>query len=120
MKHGYKSVVNLRREAEPNLEKEEELVKARGLPYVHVPIMASADGIDGKHVRAAVEAIHSLPQPVFIHCASGGRASAVVLAHGKVYNNSPATLEEMVAAAASSGFVYNPNWQNDLKAEFFQ
>lgn len=119
VKGGYKSVVNLRKESEPNMEKEAELVKARGLTYLSFPITASADGIDAKQLRAAADAIHPLPQPVFVHCASGGRASAAVLAHDKIYHGKPATLEDMVSAAASSGFVYNANWQKNLKEEFF-
>lgn len=119
VKDGYKSVMNLRRAAEANLEKEDELSKARGLAYAHSPVEASADGIDAKSVRAAAETLHSLPQPAFVHCAGGGRASAVVLAHNHLYANSPATLEEWIATALSNGYVYNPNWQASLKAEFF-
>lgn len=113
-------MLNVRKASEANLEKEEELAKARGLAYAHSPVAAGPDGIDGKNVRSAAEALHDLPQPAFIHCMSGGRASAVVLAHNKIYSGTPATLEDMVSAAASSGFVYNPNWQKSLKEEFFQ
>lgn len=113
-------MLNVRKVSEANLEKEEELVKARGLEYAHSPIVAGPDGIDGKNVRAAAEALHGLAQPAFIHCMSGGRASAVVLAHNKIYSGSPATIEEFVSSAASAGFAYNPNWQKSLKEEFFQ
>ena len=119
VKDGYKSVLNLRRAEEANLEKEEELVKAKGLSYANVPIMASADGIDAKAVRAAAEALHGLPQPAFVHCASAGRATAVVLAHHHLYVATNKTFEDFVNAAASVGFVYNPNWQTNLKAEFY-
>ena len=119
-KDGYKSVLNVRRAEEANLDNEEGLSKARGLTYAHSPVVASADGIDAKSVRAAAETLHTLPQPVFVHCAGGGRASAVVLAHNHIYNGQPKSLDEMVSIAASNGYVYNANWHKDLKAEFFQ
>lgn len=102
------------------MEKEEELAKARGLAYAHSPVVASADGIDAKGVRAAVEVLHNLPQPVFVHCASGGRATAVVLTHNHVYSGSPATYDELQSIAASHGLVFAPTWQNNLKEEFFK
>lgn len=118
-KEGYKSVLNLRRAEEANLEAEESLAQARGLTYVHAPVVASPDGIDAKTVRAAAEKLHDMPQPVFVHCASGGRASAVVLAHNHLYNKSPENFESWQNTAASNGFIYNANWQNSLRAEFF-
>lgn len=119
VKDGYKSVLNLRRPEEANLEGEEELVKARGLTYVHAPVVASPDGIDAKSVRAAAEKLHDMPQPVFVHCASGGRASAVVLAHDHLHKKSPETFQAWQNTAASNGFIYNQNWQNSLRTEFF-
>lgn len=119
VKDGYKSVLNVRRAAEANLEKEEELCKAKGLAYATVPIEASADGIDASAVRKAADALHALPHPAFVHCASGGRASAVVLAHNAIYLHNPATFTQMLEAAASSGFVYNSNWHKSLQPEFF-
>lgn len=119
VKDGYKSVLNVRRASEANLEKEEELCKAKGLAYANVPIEASADGIDASAVRQAADALHALPHPAFVHCAGGGRASAVVLAHNAIHLHNPATLTQMLEAAASAGYIYNPSWHKSLQAEFF-
>jgi protein tyrosine phosphatase (PTP) superfamily phosphohydrolase (DUF442 family) len=116
---GYKSVLNLRKPTEANLEKEEELSKARGLEYAHVAVDASAEGIDAATVRKAAETLHNLPQPAFVHCAGGGRASAVVLAHNALYAKNPATFQAWLDTAASNGYVYNPSWHKSLQSEFF-
>lgn len=112
-------MLNVRRAEEANLEQEAELSEARGLKYATSPVVASADGIDAKSVRAAAEKLHSLPKPVFVHCAGGGRASAVVLAHNHIHDGTPSNLQDWLNTAASNGYIYNANWQKNLKEEFF-
>lgn len=118
-KAGYKSVLNLRRLVEPNLENEEALCQARGLVYASSPVTASPDGIDAKAVLDAVSVLHNLPQPVFIHCASGGRASVVVLTHRHRHEKAFASVEEFVNAAVQQGFMYNDNWRKVIQDDLF-
>lgn len=118
-KNGFKSVLNLRRANEPNMEKEEEVVAEHGMQYKSSPIEASAEAINIAQLRAAAEVLHSMPQPVFVHCASGGRAMAVVMAHSIIYNKKPSSMEEMGAMATSMGCTYNPKWAAAFQQEFF-
>ena len=75
---GYKSIINLRQasEAGANVEAEGEAAKAAGLTYIHLPLnTASPDpAIVGQFLTAVTAPAN---QPVFIHCASANRASAL-------------------------------------------
>jgi uncharacterized protein (TIGR01244 family) len=77
---GFASVVNLRRASEPNanVDAESAAAKAAGLRYVHLPFDSAAPdpAVVDRFVAAARD---SANQPMFIHCASGNRASAMWL-----------------------------------------
>ncbi|MBS1818379.1 MAG: tyrosine-protein phosphatase [Acidobacteria bacterium] len=76
-KLGYRTVINLRQASEPgaDVEAEEAAAKAAGVKYVHLPVNgASPDPAMVDQFLAAVG--DPANQPVFVHCASGQRASA--------------------------------------------
>lgn len=76
--HGFRSVINLRREGEEDqpLSPAEEESRARqaGLEYRHIPV--SSDNLDAAKVDRFREELRQLPTPVFVHCAGGTRAGA--------------------------------------------
>ena len=75
---GYKAIINLRQasEAGADLEAEEAAAKTAGITYVHLPFnAASPDAAVVDKFLAAVSAPAN--QPVFVHCASANRASAL-------------------------------------------
>ena len=75
---GYNAIINLRQgsEAGANLEAEEAAAKTAGITYVHLPFnAASPDPTVVDKFLAAVTAPAN--QPVFVHCASANRASAL-------------------------------------------
>jgi len=75
---GYKSIINLRQasEAGADVEAEGEAAKAAGLTYIHLPLnTASPDPAIVDQFLTAVTVPAN--QPVFIHCASANRASAL-------------------------------------------
>jgi len=75
---GYKSIINLRQasEAGADVEAEADAAKAAGITYVHLPFnTASPDPAVVDKFLAAVTAPAN--QPVFVHCASANRASAL-------------------------------------------
>jgi uncharacterized protein (TIGR01244 family) len=75
---GYKSIINLRQasEAGADLEAEEAAATAAGITYIHLPLnTASPDPAVVDRFLVAVTAPAN--QPVFVHCASANRASAL-------------------------------------------
>lgn len=73
---GYKSIVNLRLDAEPgaNVAAERRAAEAAGLRYIHLPFshsMPAAAPLD-EFLKIVVQARN---QPMMLHCASGARAS---------------------------------------------
>ena len=75
---GYAAIINLRQANEQgaNLEAEEAAAKAAGITYIHLPFnAASPDPTVVDKFLAAVSAPAN--QPVFVHCASANRASAL-------------------------------------------
>jgi len=77
-KLGYASIINLRTagEAGADLEAEEAAAKQAGLKYVHLPLSSTAP--DPAVVDRFLEAVADpASQPVFVHCASANRASAL-------------------------------------------
>ncbi|MEX3314511.1 sulfur transferase domain-containing protein [Sulfitobacter sp. PS-8MA] len=77
---GVKTVVNFRAEGEKGgLTPEEERQQAErlGLNYLHYPV--TAESLDAALVDEFRWALDDLPQPVFLHCASGKRAGAMTL-----------------------------------------
>jgi len=75
---GYAAIINLRQASEQgaNLEEEEAAAKAASITYIHLPFnAASPDPAVVDKFLAAVTAPAN--QPVFVHCASANRASAL-------------------------------------------
>jgi len=76
---GFKTVINIRTEAEPGVAQEADVVKAQGLDYHLIPITAatfSAEQAD------AIAKILDDPTagPVLFHCGSSNRVGAVIAA----------------------------------------
>jgi uncharacterized protein (TIGR01244 family) len=77
-KMGYQAVVNVRRASEEgaNVEAEGAAVRAAGMKYVHLPFdpQSPDPGLIDNFIAAVTAPEH---QPVYIHCAAGGRAAAL-------------------------------------------
>jgi protein tyrosine phosphatase (PTP) superfamily phosphohydrolase (DUF442 family) len=79
-KEGFKSIVNLRRasEAGADVEGERAAATAAGLNYYHFPfaVPKGEDPSVNRTVQEFLEVVKNREnQPVFIHCAGGGRAA---------------------------------------------
>ena len=77
-KHGYVSVLNLRmaNEAGADIDAATAAAKALGLTYIHLPMNSAAP--DPAVVDTFLKTVTDRKnQPVFIHCASANRASAL-------------------------------------------
>lgn len=77
-KLGYAAIINLREPSEPgaDVEAEEAAAKAAGITYIGLPFnTARPDPAVVERFIAAVSAPAN--QPVFVHCASANRASAL-------------------------------------------
>ena len=73
---GFRAVVNLRLDGEPEWPKKAEAVEAAGLRYVHLPMAPSAPEFETAEQFLEVVADPS-NQPVYIHCASANRVGGV-------------------------------------------
>jgi uncharacterized protein (TIGR01244 family) len=82
---GFKTVINLRTEAE-GVKDEEKLMKEMGLRYVWVPLTPASLSVKDVDAVAAVLA-DSAAEPVLLHCAAANRAgglwAAVLARRGK-------------------------------------
>jgi uncharacterized protein (TIGR01244 family) len=80
-RRGYRAVVNLRLETETGaaIEEGRRAAEAAGLTYVHLPFDGQKPdpSVADAFIRAVSDPKH---QPVFIHCASANRVSALLLA----------------------------------------
>ncbi|MBY6055437.1 beta-lactamase hydrolase domain-containing protein [Leisingera daeponensis] len=77
---GAKSLVNFRDDGEKGgmaPEEERQQAERLGLNYLHHPV--TADSLDAALVDDFRRSLDDLPQPVFLHCASGRRAGAMTL-----------------------------------------
>jgi uncharacterized protein (TIGR01244 family) len=78
---GYKAVVNLRVATESGaaIEESRAATEAAGLTFIHLPFNAATPdmAVADAFIKAVTDKSH---QPVYIHCASGQRASALWLA----------------------------------------
>jgi uncharacterized protein (TIGR01244 family) len=73
---GFKTVINLRTDAEEGVAGEEAVVKGLGLRYVRVPITAASFSVeDAKAVRAVLD--DPSAAPVLLHCHSSNRVGGV-------------------------------------------
>ena len=72
---GFKTVINLRTEAE-GAKSEEETVRAAGLAYVWVPVSPATFSLDD--VKAVAKVLEDpAAAPVLLHCSSANRVGAV-------------------------------------------
>jgi uncharacterized protein (TIGR01244 family) len=101
---GFKTVINLRTEAEPGVKEEAAAVQQQGLKYVWVPITAATlnqERVD--EVRRALDDPEA--GPILLHCASANRVGAVWTVietqRGKSY-------EEALAAGKAIGLTSPP------------
>ncbi|MGN6113303.1 MAG: beta-lactamase hydrolase domain-containing protein [Luteimonas sp.] len=74
---GVAMVVNLRPDAEMDGRNEAAEVVAAGMSYVGIPV-AGADAIDATNARRLWSLLKATQAPVFVHCASGNRAGALL------------------------------------------
>lgn len=96
---GVDTVINLRGPNEELPFAEQAVVEALGLEYVHIPI-AGASGL----TRENAQQLHELlagDETVFLHCASGNRAGALMALREHYFNG--ATVEEALAIGRASG-----------------
>ena len=73
-KHGFKTIIDLRTEAEGTQE-EKLAVEAAGMRYVNIPVTGA--GINDAQLAAFTKAIEATQTPVLVHCASGNRAGTL-------------------------------------------
>jgi uncharacterized protein (TIGR01244 family) len=114
-REGFRSVVNLREEAEENQalspQQEGEAVRRAGMEYLHIPVSSGA--MDPALVDRFRREVSRLPGPVFVHCASGRRAGtfSVMLAAAEEGLSGDAAL----ARAKELGF----DWSSTPELEAF-
>ena len=90
--HGFKTIIDLRTEAEGTLE-EKLAVEAAGMRYINIPVTGA--GINKTQLAAFTKAMEATQTPVLVHCASGNRAGALWATYRMSKGVSPAiALEE--------------------------
>jgi uncharacterized protein (TIGR01244 family) len=97
---GFRAVVNLRQSSEADPAAEQEAAAAAGLRYVAIPIVSASPSDEGVAEFLAVTDDPDL-YPVFIHCATANRASALWMVR-RVLREGWA-LEEAEAEATRNG-----------------
>ena len=73
---GYRTIINLQLDREPDVAEERALAEELGFRYVAIPTPGAA-GMTQKYAVALDEAIRNNPQPTIVHCASGNRVGAL-------------------------------------------
>jgi uncharacterized protein (TIGR01244 family) len=93
---GFKSVVNLRADAEANQPlspvAEQTEATAAGLDYRHVPV--SVGNLSEAQVEAFRAAVAELPGPVYVHCGAGQRACAFSLLSERAGSSAESVFQE--------------------------
>ena len=74
---GVTMVVNLRPDAEMAGRNEAAEVAAAGMAYIGIPV-AGADAVNADNARRLWTLLKTSAAPVFVHCASGNRAGALL------------------------------------------
>ena len=101
---GFTSVVNLRTSGEPNApfapEQEGDKVEGLGMKYVHFPV--SMQAMNDRIIDEFRMKVKELPEPVFVHCASGKRAGAITMMHCAIVDGM--TGKETLEQAEKLGF----------------
>jgi len=96
--HGFKTVIDLRTEAE-GVREEEQIVREQGLRYVWVPVTpATLTAKDVETVAAVLD--DAAAEPVLLHCASGNRAGGLLAA---ALARKGKTVEEAEAEGVKAG-----------------
>jgi uncharacterized protein (TIGR01244 family) len=113
---GYKTVIDLRPDAEPRGYDEVGAAKANGLAYVNIPVTGAT--LDKAAIDRFVAELDKAERPVVIHCATSNRVGALyyawlrekgtpreeALAKGKAAGlKSPELIEKVDAALAGGG-----------------
>lgn len=89
-RRGYRSIVNLRHEAEPGFWLEEgQHAKSLGLTYLHLPVNRE-QAVTVEVAKGVSHALSRLPTPVVLHCASSNRVGAVVALIRRFVDSKPA------------------------------
>lgn len=107
VKHGYRSVVNLRPADEVergfSISEERALCSELGLRYTHLPI--SLDDLNESHIRSCLDSLDGIERPVVVHCAGGARAAILIaVSHALKHNVSG---ENVLAMVESTGQSFN-------------
>lgn len=112
---GYKTVIDLRPDAEPRGYDEAGAAKANGLAYVNIPVTGAT--LDRAAIDRFVAELDKAQRPVIIHCATSNRVGALyyawlrekgipkaeALAKGKAAGLKSPELIEKVDAALAEG-----------------
>lgn len=103
---GISSVIDLRQNGEPGqvLPPAAEAEEARrfGLIYRHIPV--PTDRIDEDTLDRVHSELSRLPEPIYIHCASGKRSGTLALVHRAIVEG--LTGDAMMARAEELGFAF--------------
>ncbi|HEX2115070.1 MAG TPA: sulfur transferase domain-containing protein [Alphaproteobacteria bacterium] len=103
---GIKSVVDLRRDGEPNQAlppvAEGQAARRFGLAYKHIPV--GTDWIDEDTLDLVHNELARLPEPIYVHCGSGKRSGLLALVHRAI--NEGLTGNAMTARAEELGVAF--------------
>eukprot|EP00047_Mylnosiga_fluctuans_P020278 m.90438 g.90438 ORF g.90438 m.90438 type:complete len:150 (+) comp8462_c0_seq1:79-528(+) len=111
----FKAVLNLRSREETGYADESTALATQGVSYRGIE-WKEANDITEKLAAEILEAIHTLPKPLFVHCAVGYTAAWAVLA--SVCRDNGLGLLECMRYGAGAGFDFSafPNMYSVLKA----
>ncbi len=111
---GIRSVIDLRQDGEPDQAlspvAEAEAARRFELAYRHIPV--AFDRIDADALDRVHSELSRLPQPIYIHCASGKRAGTLALVHRAVVEG--LTGDAMMARAEELGFAFGSDEFKDF------
>jgi uncharacterized protein (TIGR01244 family) len=103
---GVAAIIDLRQDGEPNQavppQAEAEAARRFGLAYRHIPMRA--DVFDEEAFDRAHSELSRLPQPIYVHCATGKRSGVVGLVHRAIVEG--LTGEALMAQAEDLGVAY--------------
>jgi uncharacterized protein (TIGR01244 family) len=117
---GFGSIVNLRTDAEidgglsPTTE--HQVVSDLGLQYRHMPV--SPDDISHRHLDRFRAELSDLREPIYVHCASGGRAGLFAMADRALAEKM--TGEEALEKAAGLGLNCGGSAQQALLKDYLE
>ena len=100
---GFKTIINLRTDAEPGAKEGLEAEKAHGFQVVHIPV-AGKKGVTEENARRVAEALANAQGKVVIHCASGNRAGAMIAL--KAYYVDGKSVDEALALGRAAGLTH--------------